>query len=55
MGSLPKIFEFINLFRYADQAKRIKCNAVINETEQDKMIRELRIENDRLKLLMENQ
>ena len=28
--------------RYADQAKKIKCHAVINESETDKLIRELR-------------
>ncbi len=31
--------ETLSTLRYADQAKKIKCNAVINESEQDKMIR----------------
>ena len=39
-------------YRYADQAKKIKCNAIINESETDKMIRELKEENDRFKSLL---
>jgi flagellar biosynthesis GTPase FlhF len=46
--------ETLSTLRYADQAKKIKCNAVINESEQDKMIRELREENDKLKALLQN-
>jgi hypothetical protein len=38
--------ETLSTLRYADQAKKIKCNAVINESEQDKMIRQLKEEND---------
>ena len=35
--------------RYADAAKKIKNKAVINEDPQDKLIRELKAENDKLK------
>jgi hypothetical protein len=41
--------ETLSTLRYADQAKKIKNNAVINESETDKMIRELKTENDKLK------
>ena len=44
--------ETLSTLRYADQAKKIKCNAVINENEQDKMIRELKGENERLKEML---
>lgn len=37
--------ENLSTLRYADQAKKIKLKAVINETETDKMIRELVEEN----------
>lgn len=39
--------------RYADAVKKIKNKAVINENPQDKLIRELKAENDRLKKLLE--
>lgn len=39
--------ETLSTLRYADQAKKIKNNAVINESEQDKMIRELKDENEK--------
>lgn len=35
--------------RYADRAKKIKNKAVVNENPMEKLIRELREENDRLK------
>lgn len=35
--------------RYADRAKKIKNKAVVNENPVDKLIRELREENERLK------
>lgn len=35
--------------RYADRAKKIKNKAVVNENPIDKLIRELREENERLK------
>lgn len=44
--------ETLSTLRYADQAKKIKCNAIVNESEQDKIIRELKIENDKLKQLL---
>jgi len=37
------------LYRYADRAKKIKNKAVVNENPIDKLIRELREENERLK------
>lgn len=45
--------ETLSTLRYADQAKKIKCNAVVNESEQDKMIRQLKLENDNLKKMLE--
>ena len=44
--------ETLSTLRYADQAKKIKCNAVINESETDKKIRELQSENEELKTLL---
>jgi kinesin family member 1 len=41
--------ETISTLKYADRAKQIKNVAVINENPQDKLIRELKAENDRLK------
>ena len=41
--------ESLGTLRYADRAKKIQNRAVINESVQDKMIRELKQENDRLK------
>ena len=41
--------ETLSTLRYADRAKRIMNKAVVNESVQDKMIRELKTENDRLK------
>lgn len=51
--SVDNYEETLSTLRYADQAKRIKCKAVINESEQDKMIRELRDENEQLKKMLE--
>lgn len=42
--------ETLSTLRYADQAKKIKCNAVVNESETDKIIRLLKEENDKLKI-----
>jgi hypothetical protein len=42
--------ETLGTLRYAWQVKAIKNNAVINESPQDKLIRELREEIERLKL-----
>lgn len=44
--------ETLSTLRYADQAKKIKCKAVINESATDKMIRELNQENEQLKKLL---
>ncbi len=46
--------ETLSTLRYADQAKKIKNHATINESQQDKMIRELREENDKLKALLKD-
>jgi hypothetical protein len=46
--------ETLSTLRYADQVKSIKNKAVINETPQEKLIRELREENERLKQLVES-
>ena len=45
--------ETISTLRYADQAKQIKLKAQINETEIDKLIRELMEENKKLKTQLE--
>ncbi|XP_067652315.1 kinesin-like protein KIF28 [Haliotis asinina] len=45
--------ETLGTLRYADRAKKIKNQAVINENPLDKMIRELKEENDRLKRALE--
>ena len=42
--------ETLSTLRYADQAKKIKCNAIVNESETDKIIRLLKEENDKLKV-----
>ena len=44
--------ETLSTLRYADQAKKIKCNAVVNESESDRVIRELKEENDKLKNML---
>jgi hypothetical protein len=44
--------ETMSTLRYANEAKRIKNNAKINESEVDKMIRELQEENQRLKEIL---
>jgi len=41
--------ESLSTLRYADRAKRIVNKAIVNESVQDKMIRELKSENERLK------
>ena len=40
-------------FSYADRAKQIKNKAAVNENPTDKLIRELREENEKIKKLME--
>merc|ERR1712170_42617 len=44
--------ETLSTLRYADRAKKIKNKAVINENPLDKLIRELREENEKLKQMM---
>lgn len=41
--------ETLSTLRYADRAKKIKNNAVVNENPQDRLMRELKEENERLK------
>lgn len=38
--------------RYADRAKQIRCNAVINEDPNNRLVRELKEEVSRLKELL---
>ena len=44
--------ESLSTLRYADRAKKIINKAVINESSQDKMIRGLRSENEKLKMIL---
>ncbi|XP_062500955.1 kinesin-like protein KIF28P isoform X2 [Corticium candelabrum] len=44
--------ETLSTLRYADRAKQIKTKAVVNESPTEKLIRELREENDKLLLLL---
>mmetsp|Transcript_20277 Transcript_20277/g.63543 ORF Transcript_20277/g.63543 Transcript_20277/m.63543 type:complete len:869 (+) Transcript_20277:56-2662(+) len=46
--------ETLSTLRYADRAKRIKNTAVVNENPQERLMRELREENLKLKEFMEN-
>lgn len=46
--------ETLSTLRYADRAKKIKNQAIINESPQEKLIRELRVENDKLKKILKN-
>jgi len=41
--------ESLSTLRYADQVKQIKNLAIVNESPQDKLIRELKEENEKLK------
>ncbi|KAL1021149.1 hypothetical protein UPYG_G00009420 [Umbra pygmaea] len=47
--------ETLSTLRYADRAKQIKCNAVINEDPNNKLVRELKDEVTRLKELLRAQ
>ena len=52
----PATFNFeetLSTLRYADAVKSIKNQAVVNETPQEKLIRELKEENEKLKALLE--
>lgn len=44
--------ESLSTLRYADRAKKIQNKAVINESPQDKLIRELKAENEKLKQML---
>ena len=44
--------ESMSTLRYADRAKKIQNKAVVNESVQDKIIRELKSENDKLKQML---
>lgn len=44
--------ETLSTLRYADRAKKIVNKAVVNESATDKIIRELKAENDKLKQLL---
>ncbi|XP_048735911.1 kinesin-like protein KIF28 isoform X5 [Ostrea edulis] len=46
--------ETLSTLRYADRAKKIKNKAVVNENPLDKLIRELKEENEKLKKAMES-
>ncbi|XP_061166469.1 kinesin-like protein KIF28 isoform X2 [Saccostrea echinata] len=46
--------ETLSTLRYADRAKKIKNKAVVNENPLDKLIRELKEENEKLKRAMES-
>lgn len=46
--------ETLSTLRYAERAKKIKNKPIVNESESDKMIRELKAENERLKKLLES-
>lgn len=50
-----KLFVLLCFFSYADRAKNIKCNAVINEDPNNKLVRELKDEVARLKELLRAQ
>jgi hypothetical protein len=41
--------ETVSTLKYADRAKQIKNKAIVNEDPQDKLIRELKAENEKLK------
>lgn len=43
--------ETLNTLRYADRAKQIKNKPVVNESAQDKLIRELQEENAKLRMM----
>lgn len=44
--------ETLSTLRYADRAKKIQNKAVVNESPQERMIRELREENEKLKKIL---
>ena len=46
--------ETLSTLRYADRAKKIKNKAMINESPQERLIRELRTENEQLKKMLKD-
>ena len=46
--------ESMSTLRYADRAKKIQNKAVVNESPQDKLIRELKAENEKLKQMLKS-
>lgn len=50
-GAARWLFD-VKPFRYADRAKQIRCNAVINEDPNNRLVRELKEEVARLKDLL---
>ncbi len=44
--------ETMSTLRYADRAKKIQNKAVVNESPQERLIRELREENEKLKQVL---
>ncbi len=44
--------ESLSTLRYADRAKKIMNRAVVNESGQEKVIRELKEENEKLKQIL---
>lgn len=52
MYTNPSSPESLLLPRYADRAKQIRCNAIINEDPNNKLIRELKDEVTRLRDLL---
>jgi len=44
--------ETLNTLKYADRAKQIKNAPKVNENPQDKMIRDLQAENEKLKQML---
>lgn len=50
--SPPSPVSLIYTHRYADRAKQIRCNAVINEDPNNRLVRELKEEVSRLKELL---
>lgn len=51
--ALDNYEESLSTLRYADQAKKIKNKAIINESATDKLIRELNTEVEELRKRME--
>lgn len=50
--SLCFVCHEIYCFRYADRAKQILCKAVVNEDPNARLIRELKAEVERLRMLL---